>query len=78
MPYENQFAYLYLWSLVIAIGLTVLLWAIFLYVVQIKYGGHDKKLTRLTRKPYPVLWMALTSMMLEGVILGDGFTWLWD
>ena len=70
-PYKHSVGYLYLWSFVVALGLLTLLWGVFSYVTQIKFG--QQQMTRLTAVPYMVLWMGLASMAIEGFLLGGCF-----
>ena len=63
--------YLFLWSMVTALGICAAIWAVVQYTVMILFT--PTKLTRLS--PVPFCWLALmlVSMMLECSLLGWKF-----
>ena len=76
LPYEDEESYLTLLSFIMTIGMILICWAVFQYTVYIMYSRA--KLTRLSASPFFVLGLALTSMIIECIILGANFNWIYE
>ena len=63
-------------SMLFGLALILLSWNTLLYVTQTMYS--KTQLTRLTKKPYIILYAAMISQLLEMTILSSRFLILWN